>query len=205
MDRFLEIALSFPTLILSVLLMVAVGYWLLGLLGLLELDVLDLPDSGDSGIGAAGGLSALMMKFGLAGLPFALIFTALVFVAWICSYFVDYFLLGGLASSLLRIGLGLLATPVLLFLALPVAGLVLQPLRGLFARAEGLNAHALLGETAVVRSPTVDAQHGSAEYHDGGAGLILQVRTDADSFRRGDRVLIVEYLEAHNAYRVTRP
>ena len=44
MDRFFDIALSFPTLILSLLLLVAVGYWLLTLLGLLDLEVLDLPE-----------------------------------------------------------------------------------------------------------------------------------------------------------------
>lgn len=205
MDRFLEIALSFPTLILSVLLVCAVIYWLLALLGLLQLDVLDLPGSGEAEIGAVGGLSALMMKFGLAGLPFALIFTALVAIAWLVSYFLDYFLLAGLGSGLLRILLALALPPLLLFLALPFAGLALRPFRGLFARAEGRDAASLLGEAVVVRSPEVSESQGSADYDDGAAGLVLQVRAAPGQFRRGDRALIVEYLPTHSAYRVAPP
>ena len=38
---------------------------------------------------------------------------------------------------------------------------------------------------------------------DGGAGLILKVRADeALGLKRGDRVVLLEYLEAQHAYRV---
>jgi hypothetical protein len=38
---------------------------------------------------------------------------------------------------------------------------------------------------------------------DGGAGLILRVRADeALGFKRGDRVVLLEYLAAEHAYRV---
>lgn len=204
MDRFLDIALSFPTLILSVLLLVAVGYWLLGLLGLFDFEVLDVPDGAEA-LGEGGVFSALMLKFGLGGLPFALIYTALVFFAWIACYFIDYLLLSGLESSSLRIGAGLALTPVLLFLALPFAGLALQPFRGLFARVEGRSAETLLGEHVRIRSPEVSERQGIAEYDDGAAGLILQVRAAAGEFRRGDTALVVEYLSDSNAYRITRP
>lgn len=207
MDRFLEIATSFPTLPLSVLLLLAIAYWLLGLAGLLELDVLDLPDLGDGGdaaAGAAGGLNALLMKFGLGGLPFALIYTALVFFAWIACYFIDYFLLTGWGAGAIRIGAAAVLTPALLFLALPFAGLLLQPAKQLFARAEGRHASSLLGETVLIRSPLVDESQGTAEYDDGGAGLILQVRAAPGEFRRGDRALIVDYQPERNAYRITR-
>lgn len=203
MDRFLDIALSFPTLILSVLLLVAVGYWLLGLLGLFDFEVLDMPDGAEA-LGGGGLVSAWMLKFGLGGLPFALIYTALVFLAWIACYFIDYLLLSGLSTSL-RIGAGVVLTPLLLFLALPFAGLALQPFRGLFARVEGRSAETLLGEHVRIRSPEVSERQGMAEYDDGAAGLILQVRAAAGEFRRGDTALVVEYLPGSNAYRITRP
>lgn len=204
MDRFLDIALSFPTLILSVLLLLAVAYWLLGLLGLFDFEVLDLPDAGES-LEASGALSALMIRFGLGGLPFALIYTAVVFFAWIACYFLIYFWPSALDSSVLRIGAGVVLTPVLLFLALPFAGLALQPFRGLFARIEGRSAEGLLGETVLIRSAQVDERQGTAAYDDGGAGLILQVRAEAGQFRRGDAALVVEYMAQENAYRVARP
>lgn len=204
MDRFFDIALSFPTLILSLLLLVAVAYWLLGVLGLFEFEVLDLPDAGDA-VEASGALSALMIRFGLGGLPFALIYTAVVFFAWIAAYFLAYLWPSALDSSLLRIGASLVLTPVLLFLALPFAGLTLQPFRRLFARVEGRKAEGLLGETVRIRSAQVDERQGTATYDDGGAGLILQVRAAPGQFQRGDAALVVEYLDRENAYRVTRP
>lgn len=204
MDRFLDIALSFPTLILSVLLLVAVGYWLLTLLGLFDLEVLDLSD----GVGAGNGgglLSALMLKFGFGGLPFGLIYTALVSLAWLACYFVDYLFLTGLDSAMLRLLAGVVLTPVLLFLALPFAGLLLQPFRRLFTPVPGRDAVSLFGEHVRIRSPEVSEQQGLAEYDDGAAGLILQVRAPDGEFRRGDTALIVDYMPDRHAYRIARP
>lgn len=203
-ERFLDIALSFPTLILSLLLLVAVGYWLLSLLGLLDLEVLDLPDGAGVGDGA-GLLSALMLKFGFSGLPFGLIYTTLVSLAWLACYFIDYLFLGGLDSSVLRLLAGVLLTPLLLFLALPFAGLLLQPMRKVLTPAPGRDALSLLGELVRVRSPEVDEAQGVAEYDDGAAGLILQVRAAPGQFRRGDVALIVDYLAARHAYRIAWP
>ncbi|MCG6118848.1 MAG: hypothetical protein MEQ07_11765 [Aquimonas sp.] len=204
MERFLDIALSFPTLILSLLLMVAAGYWLLTLLGLFDFEVLDLSDG--PGVGDGGGLlSALMLKFGFGGLPFGLIYTTLVSLAWLACYFIDYLFLSGLDSAAVRLLAGLVMTPLLLFLALPFAGLLLQPLRKLFAPAPGRDVVSLLGEHVRIRSPEVSERQGLAEYDDGAAGLILQVRAPSGEFRRGDTALIVEYLLDRHAYRITRP
>jgi len=61
----------------------------------------------------------------------------------------------------------------------------------------------VLGQTAVVRSGRVTLEHGEAVLENGGAGLILRVRADeARAFKRGDRVVLLEYLEAQHAYRV---
>ena len=204
MDRFLDIALSFPTLILSLLLMVAVGYWLLALLGLFDLEVVDLPDAGD-GIGSVGLLSGLFLKLRMEGLPFALIFTAVVTIAWVFMYYASYFVLLGIQPAGLKLAMGLLSVPVALIAALPFAGLVLQPVRGLFARSEGRQANSLVGEIVLVRSPEVTESSGTADFADGGADLIIQVRTSSDALKRGDRALIVEYLAASNAYRVVPP
>jgi len=61
----------------------------------------------------------------------------------------------------------------------------------------------VLGQTAVVRSGRVTLQQGEVALEDGGAGLILRVRADESyGFKRGDRVVLLEYLEAEHAYRV---
>ncbi|MNQ46815.1 hypothetical protein D3C85_606410 [compost metagenome] len=54
-----------------------------------------------------------------------------------------------------------------------------------------------------MRSGTVSPQFGEADLDDQGAGLILRVRADAaQGFKRGDRVVLLQYLEAEHAYRV---
>lgn len=202
MQTFLDIALSFPTVIFSVLLMVAIGYWLATLLGLLETDILDLGDLGGEGA-ELGGFSGALLKFGLDGLPVALIVTGISLFAWVMSYFTDFLLLRQLDPGVLRTALGLAATLLVVLLAIPLTGLLLQPLRPLFANLAGPQAPSLLGREAVVRSPKVGPTQGEANLDDGGAGLILKVRSN-EEFSRGDRVVLVEYLPEHNAYRVIR-
>lgn len=202
MQTFLDISLSFPTVIFSVLLMVAIGYWLATLLGLLETDILDLGDLGGEGA-ELGGFSGALLKFGLDGLPVALIVTGISLFAWVMSYFTDFLLLRQLDPGLLRTALGLAATLLVVLLAIPLTGLLLQPLRPLFANLAGPQAPSLLGREAVVRSPKVGPTQGEANLDDGGAGLILKVRSN-EEFSRGDRVVLVEYLPEHNAYRVIR-
>lgn len=210
MQTFLAIALSFPTVVFSVLLMVAVSYWLLTLVGLFEAQVLDLGGdaigdaSGDAGDGGEiGGMAGVLLKFGLDGLPIALVVTGVALIAWTACYFLDFLVLRPLDSDLLRLALSIGALLLAPILALPFAGAMLQPFKALFRNTEGLKAAALLGREATVRSPYTDAGDGEAELDDGGAGLILKVRSD-ERFARGERVVLVEYLAAANAYRVIR-
>lgn len=93
-----------------------------------------------------------------------------------------------------------------LLLSIPVGRMVLAPVRRLLRRYEPVTQRPLLGRYAEVRSPEITQTHGTAWVDDGGAGLILQVRCDVPGrFVRGDRVVLIEYLDEQNAYRVTSP
>jgi hypothetical protein len=203
MDVFLQIVLSFPTVVFSVLLTIAVVYWLMAALGILELDVLDgwlAPDI--EGV-ELDGFAGTLMKFGLGGLPLMLILTVLVFVAWLLSYYVDYLVLRHVPPGAIHWLLGVVVMIGALVVAIPVTSVVLRPVRMLFDKLRPAPTRSLLGMVAVVRSPQVSATHGFANVEDGGAGLVLQVRTDiAAGFARGDRVVLIEYLDTDNAYRV---
>ncbi|GIZ11199.1 OB-fold-containig protein [Pseudomonas sp. NCCP-436] len=204
MELFLQTLLSFPTVIYSFLLCVAVIYWLVVAAGLLEIDLLDIEaESVMEGSGQTEGLAGLLYKFKLDGVPLTLMLSLLFFFGWFVCYFVELWLLRHLPLGLLRYPLGLLVIGGAFVVAAPLSAAVCRPLRPLFLKAEATSNKSVLGQVAVVRSGRVSASHGEAILEDGGAGLILRVRCDeTQGFRRGDRVVLLEYLAAEHAYRV---
>jgi len=73
----------------------------------------------------------------------------------------------------------------------------------LIVRLRPPEAASILGRAGNVISPRVDESSGRAQFDDGGAGLILQVRAlPSQSFERGQRVVLIEHLPSSNAYRV---
>ncbi|MGA6107355.1 hypothetical protein ABS648_24440 [Pseudomonas solani] len=200
MDIFLQTALSFPTVLFSFLLCLAIIYWAIVALGLVEVDLLDV--EADSLL-AGDGVAALLSKLKLNGVPVTLVLSLLFAGSWFLSYFAELLVLSHLPLGLLRYPLGLVVVVVALGLSLPVAALICSPLRPLFHKAEAVTSKSVLGQTAVIRSGRVTLEHGEAVLEDGGAGLILKVRAEeAKGFKRGDRVVLLEYLEAQHAYRV---
>ncbi|CAN7668514.1 DUF1449 family protein [Aquipseudomonas alcaligenes] len=200
MDIFLQTALSFPTVLFSFLLCLAIIYWAIVALGLVEVDLLNVEaDSLLSGEGVA----ALLSKLKLNDIPVTLVLSVLALFGWLLTYFAELLILRHLPLGLLRYPMGLVVAVVALGLSLPVAAAVCSPLRPLFRKAEATTSKSVLGQTAVIRSGRVTLEHGEAVLEDGGAGLILKVRAEeAKGFKRGDRVVLLEYLEAQHAYRV---
>ena len=61
----------------------------------------------------------------------------------------------------------------------------------------------ITGQTLVVRSGVVNNETGQAIMNDGGAGIILSVRTKGElEFKKGDEVVVIEELNGDNTYRV---
>lgn len=205
MDIFLQNALAFPTLIFSFLLSLMMVYWFFAALGAVEIDVLDIQS--DSALEGDGlqmeGLAGLLLKLGLGGVPITIVLTLLAMFSWIISYLTESLLLSHLPLGWLRYPLGLGVAVGMLALAVPLAAACCKPLRKLFLKLEASTAQSLLGQMAVVRSSRVTLSHGEATLENGGAGLILKVRAEESAgFKRGDHVVLLEYLEAENAYRV---
>ena len=179
MEGFLQTALSFPTVLFSFLLILAIIYWGIVALGMVEIDVLDLDaESVVDGAGQAEGLAALLAKLKLNGVPVTLVLTLLSFFAWFLCYFVQLWLLSALSLGWLRYPLGAVVAVGALFLAAPLAATLCRPLRPLFRKLESTSSKSVLGQVAVVRSGRVTLQHGEALLEDGGAGLILKVRAE---------------------------
>lgn len=199
MNEFLQTVLAFPTVLPGVLLFVSVVYWLLAATGLSGGDGAEGLLDGD----AMGGAAALLARVGLDGVPLPVVVTVFSFTAWFGTYFVHLLALP-LVPGALRGPAGVAALLAMLVVATAATSVVLRPLRRAIAKLQPATSTAsLLGRTGVVVTPTVAADYGQASVDDGGAGLVLQVRlSDSHPLRRGDRIVLIDYVEEQNAYRV---
>lgn len=198
MDMFLATSLAFPTLAYSIALGVAILLWGVVALGMLDLDGIGLDDG--AGVDAGG----MLGRMGLDGLPWLVVFTLVAFVGWILTYFVHLVFLAPLPQTL-RWLVGAVVAVVAAVPSILIASAVLRPLRRLLLKLRRPPpVESLLGKVAAVRTQGVDLRQGMADLDDGGAGLVLQVRSDAEGILRGERVVLVGYEPAGNTWRVVR-
>lgn len=213
MDPFYQNIGSFPTLIYTILLVVCVFYWAGAVLGFVDLDVIDL-DLDSLGLEAADAnpdsphstpdvLAGLMLRFGLVGVPVTVSISILVLIGWLLCYYIVHFIFGFIPGSFLKFAAGIPVFFGTLYLSARITSVLIKPLRPLFEKATQETIKQVLGQTAIVRTSRVDNDFGEATLDDGGAGLILKIRTTGtDRFKTGDRVVIYEKLSEQNIYRV---
>lgn len=208
MNEFLTNALTFPTMVFSILLGFCVVYWMFAAFGVFDVtegwavdaDVGDFvdahahhPDASNGG----HGLAAILARFGLGGVPFMVMLTVLSLTAWIASYFLQMLVLSHF-PDLVRwvVGLGVIAAALVggVFLT----SLMLRPVRWAVARFGPEPPKPVLGRVGEVISPQVDDRGGRVQVEDGGAGLIFQVRTSSGVvYPRGAKVVLLSVDENH--------
>ena len=208
MDPFYQNISSFPTSVFTFVLAVCVLYWLIAVLGLVDIDVLDIEgldvdfDTG-SEVSAPNALAGVMLKFGLNGVPVTIILSFLSLFGWLLSYYSVHYLSPLIPQGLLYYVFGLLVLIGAFWIAVLLTAIIIKLLRPFFKKVEQQTIKRVLGQTAVVRSSKVTDSFGEAFLSDGGAGLILKVRSSDDqTFAKGDKVVLLEYQETNNSYRV---
>ena len=211
MTEFLTTALTFPTLLYSILLAFCVVYWLLAATGLVDSDTIHGLLHHHDGLDgmqthhhhdAATDSAGILARLGLSGVPFMLILSVLAFFGWLITYFAQLLLLQFLPDSLrVLAGIGVLVLALLPGLIL--TSLLLRPVARLIMKLRPPVPPSILGKAGNVISPSVNEREGRAEFDDGGAGLILQVRAPPGThFARGERVVLLSFDEQSNAYAV---
>lgn len=202
MAIFLQNCFSFPTAIFTILLVPVVLYWLIAALGLLDLDILD-GDGGDFDGDdlQLEGFAGLLMKLGLSGVPLTIILTFLILIGWFISYFLSLVLYQFTDITLIRYLLGMVILIATVIFTVVLTSYAIRPLRPLFKNQTAIKSKNLIGRTVIINSGKVTATNGYANYEDGGAGLILQVRAEEpNTFKRGDRAVIIHYDDATHSY-----
>lgn len=193
METFFAVAFSFPTAVFSVLLCVAIIYWLISLSGMGDVDA-----EGD--IDASGDFSGLMVTLGLQGVPLPLVLTLLFLIGWLTSYFIDLAFGALVPEGLLHWLYALAVIAVSLVVAVLSTSFLVRPLRPLFRRAYRLPLQKrIIGTPCVVISSTVTETSGRADAILDGAHLVLQVRSQTPLSHR-ERAVLIEHIPDENAW-----
>jgi len=172
MGGFFEAVLSFPTVVLTPLLVVVIGYWLVVVVG-------GADPEGDGG-GEGGGFLGFL---GLGGVPASVVISLLVVLAWFATLAGSQ-LLGAIPAALV-----LVAAVVVAWVIARLAVLVIK--RFLPAGAEPSRAD-FVGLTCVVRTGRVTRTFGQAEVHaPDGSSAIVQVRQAGDDDLRAGTVALL--------------
>ena len=208
MDPFYQNISSFPTAIFTFILALCVLYWLLAVFGIVDIDILDIDGLEtdfelSSEVGTANALAGVMLKFGLHGVPVTIIISFLSLFGWLASYYSVHYLSPLVPTGVLYFLFGLLVLIASFLLAALLTSMIVKLLRPFFYKVEQQTIKRVLGQSAVVRTSKVTESFGEAFLNDGGAGLILKVRSSNNqTFVKGDKVVLLEYLANENIYRV---
>jgi hypothetical protein len=205
MEQLLEVASQFPTVIYSTVLGVVVIYWLIGMLGLVDLGFsgdADLELDVDSDIDVSvGGLTGFMLTFGLTGVPFTLVISIITLICWLISFYLQFYILNWLPDGWLYYLMGAIASFIIFVVSLPLTAIVIRPLKGMFKSVETTLSDHLVGNSATIVTGTVSETFGQARLFNNGAEMLLDVRCDPEhTLKKGDKVLLIEYLTEKYTY-----
>lgn len=204
MTPFYQNVSSFPTVFFSFFLIVSCLFWAISIIGMIDIEILDLPEAETGGEeGMVNGVSTVLLKLGLNGVPITIIITLIALFGWFISFYSVYFFHISELIAPIRWVANVAIFVVSFYVAILITSQVIKPLRSLFKSMSNDIQKKILGQAAVVRTSRVDEKFGEAEFNDGGAGLILKVRSfDGVVFKRNDRVILLEYVAEQNFYKV---
>jgi membrane protein implicated in regulation of membrane protease activity len=288
MSQFLNVILSFPTNVFSVLMMIVVLYWLLVILGALQIESAHADGAGghdldvggaegghelDAG-GAEGGhdvdvgghdvdvggaegghdvdvggaegghdvgdghghdvgdghdhdlgdghghdaadghahegghhqhasaFGSLLAAIGLGRAPLTVVFSLIVFFAWVLCIAGSVFLGVPLAKLPLWLANTLLVVAVLI-VAMLMTSITSRPLGRVFVAKQAPSRRTLVGRSCAVITGRVDGDFGQGSVDDGGADCLVQIRCDRpNELKHGDRARLVGYDARREAFLV---
>ena len=213
MDPFWQNVSSFPTVVFTFMLIIVLLYWTVAILGMVDIDILNFHtdgagemvggDASGHGPDAPHAIGGILFKLGMRDIPVTIIISFVTMFGWLISYFAVHLLFPLVPGKLMEYVVGIPILLAALVIASLITAVITKPLRPIFKKANTHTPKVVLGKTAIVRTSRVDNNFGEATLADGGAGLILKVRTHGDTtFEKGDKVVLFEYNAEKNFYYV---
>jgi len=210
MTEFLGNIFSFPTLFYTGLLGLTLLYWFTSMMGLadfdFDLDDIDADGSSNTDIAESSGF---LNKFKLDGIPLTISLSFVIFLSWVLSFLLVNYYQDKVAEEWVKAFIGVWVILLAPVISVPIIGILLSPLKPIFKKfkeeAEGRKADSLVGHIAIVRTNKVNMNFGDADIDSEGASLILKIRAEEpNDLKRGDRIVITEYISDENIYMVRR-
>lgn len=193
METVVQLALSFPLVVFTLLISLMGVYWLLVLIRLAPLELFERDSLRDDSLASA------MVSLGFVGVPITLSLTLLALLAGAILLVLEVAVLQHLDLGLFRVPLGAVLIWAAVALASPVVAALCRAMRRHFHRQSRL-PRCLLGETVVVgevkEEPLRDAVLVDHDSHH----LTLRIKT-GQTVSKGERRVLVKYLRDQDAYR----
>jgi hypothetical protein len=205
MDRLIDAAIGYPTAIFTALLLVLLVYWLLALVGWVDFESsgVDIELQADGDPGELSTLAGYVAALGLNGVPFSIVVSLLVLVAWTVSCMAGQWLMPWVPTTVLQLLAGTAVLLVSVAVAIVATAWLIRPLRGLFVTHQAVGNASFVGQACTILSQKVNQRFGYAEVAQRGANVQIRVWTPAaNQLSKGDVVRILEYDVAANRYQI---
>lgn len=159
--------------------------------------------SADAAEGAVdgGALATLLSALRLRRAPVTVSLSVLFLVGWLTTFFAARYLspllpLPSWLAGVVCLGIGFVV-------AWPTTALLTFPMGSVYEMRHGVRRVDLVGRVVTITTSRVDAAFGEGELADGGAGLLLQVRSQApNALKRGDEALLISWHAENETYDV---
>lgn len=198
----IEISLLGFNLPFTILLLLAVLYWLSVIFGALDIELfsidLDIDGDGtadidfdvDADMSGGSGFHDFLFFFNLGTVPLTVWLTVMLLAMWILSVTETLFLN---PDASLKIAAAFLIPN--LILGTFCTKLATAPLKKMFAVKKGLSRKEVVGKEGVVTSSTVTKEFGWIEVKTEGAPLSLNARSQKGPISKGCRVVVTQQLD----------
>ena len=194
---FLNLILTFPTVILTIVLGILLGFWLLVILGALDSDLLqvDLPD---------GIFHSIFAGLLASSLPMSTLLTLIFSLTWAGSVPITYYSLLFFSDTSLQLIIATILTLVSFFIITYSIGFLLSRVVNKWQGQTLQGQEGLIGKICVISTQYVDENFGQGHYEKNGTDLILSLHAQTpNTLTKGTKALIVDYDAQQNVYTVT--
>ena len=225
MIAFFEYLIAFPTVIYTVLLGIALFYWVFVVIGFFDLDMFEFDADVDADVdvdvdadidadvdadvdgaqtSSHSPLGNTIIFLGLSGVPITISYSFVMLWGWLVTYLLAVNVLPMLPAGLISWVAGAAVILVAFVVAVLLTRISIKPLKPIFKSGnERYRNRDIIGESAVVVTGSVTDSFGQAKYCKAGKDLIIEVRCPGEnSLVKGSEVVLTAYDRTNSTYRV---